>query len=99
MRGFLEEALTLIGFHGIILESGAEALAWLDGEGATSPPAIVVMDLTIPGENGVETLRKLRARLPETPIINAVFAEDADGAYAMVQLGALPATEMRLECP
>ncbi len=80
IRAFLGEALSAIGFDTRLFETGRAALAFLDGgagegEGAGWPD-VVMMDISIPGEDAVATLAALRERLPDTPIlISSGFAQ------------------------
>jgi two-component system cell cycle response regulator DivK len=50
----------VLGYHGYAVQeadSGEAALALV----ADAPPALIVMDIQLPGIDGVETLRRLRA--------------------------------------
>src|SRR3954463_2695793 len=60
MRELLQRVMTGWGFEVITARSAEEA--WrLAGE---RPPDIVVLDLNLPGEGGIEFFRRLRERLP-----------------------------------
>src|SRR3954451_18768019 len=60
MRELLQRVMTGWGFEVIAARSAEEA--WrLAGE---RPPDIVVLDLNLPGEGGIDFFRRLRERLP-----------------------------------
>jgi len=48
-------------------EGGEQALARLDE--ASTPPDVILLDMTMPGIDGAETLRRLRAAGCDTPVI------------------------------
>ena len=62
MRELLQRALTGWGFEVTAARSGEEALRLADD---LSPPHVVLLDLDLPGIGGLETLSRLRERLPE----------------------------------
>ena len=57
VRVLYSAGLGLEGFTVVLAGDGHEALASLEGE----PPDAVVLDVDMPGLNGVEVLRRLRA--------------------------------------
>jgi len=56
----------------LLAASGAEALALLDREGAD----IVLLDVIIPGESGIEVCRRLRSRSARMPVILVTSLSD-----------------------
>lgn len=50
-------------------------------------------------DNCYPTSGTLILELPDSPVVTATFHEDEVGPFAMVQVGHLPATEVRLSCP
>jgi two-component system OmpR family response regulator len=58
VRDLLSERLTHLGHDVLAAGSGEEALELAD----ESPPALVILDIRLPGIDGWEFLRRLRAR-------------------------------------
>jgi two-component system phosphate regulon response regulator PhoB len=67
-REILRERLALAGFQPLLAAGGAEALALAQSE----QPALVVLDLMLPGQDGFEICRALR-RQPATAAIPVIF--------------------------
>jgi len=58
----------------ILAAEGFQAVTAADGEAAidrvaSEPPAVVLLDRIMPGLDGIETLRRLKAIAPEVPAI------------------------------
>jgi two-component system, OmpR family, phosphate regulon response regulator OmpR len=64
LRGLLSEYLSREGFEVAGVEDGPSMDAWL----AEHEPGLVILDLMLPGEDGLTLARRLRART-EVPII------------------------------
>jgi PAS domain S-box-containing protein len=65
VRQFLVEALQTFGYHVLEAEDGYAALSLL----AKSSPDLVIVDYAMPGLTGVETVRELRLKRPDLPIL------------------------------
>jgi DNA-binding NarL/FixJ family response regulator len=52
-------------------------------------PNVVLMDLNLPGMNGVECVRKLKALLPAVQIVMLTVYEDSDQIYNALSAGAM----------
>jgi DNA-binding NarL/FixJ family response regulator len=68
------------GVHG----SGESALAALPDE----KPAVVLMDINLPGMSGIECVRRLKPLLPDTQFVMLTVYEDADHIYNALAAGA-----------
>jgi PAS domain S-box-containing protein len=68
------EGLTGAGYRVQAVPSGEQALEWL---GQSPPPALVVLDLGMPGMGGRSCLKQIRARHPGLPVLVASgYADD-----------------------
>ena len=81
--GVLARALGRRGFDVRIAHDAAQAMALAEG----IPPSHAVVDLRMPGANGLETVRALRARAPSVPLV--VVSADDDPAHIgpLLELG------------
>jgi DNA-binding NarL/FixJ family response regulator len=64
--------------------SAEEALAGIP----VAPPAVVLMDINLPGMNGVECVRRLHALAREVKVIMLTVYEDTENIYAALKAGA-----------
>ncbi len=74
------EGFRLAGEHGSA-ESALESLA-------AQKPAVVLMDINLPGLNGIECVRRLKPLLPETQFVMLTVYEDADHIFNALAAGA-----------
>lgn len=66
VRESLERALGLHGFDVVTAAEGLQALRVVQGE---APPAVIVLDILMPGVDGLALTRRLRADAWDTPIL------------------------------
>jgi DNA-binding NtrC family response regulator len=98
MREALDEAARDLGFDTRLAPSGASALTALD-EGAVDA---VLLDLRMPGMDGLETLRRMQARRPPPPVTVLTAYATAQNTIEAMRLGAFdhltkPIARSRLE--
>jgi len=80
----LELNLSLEGYEVVAVKDGESGLQFFE-EGS---PDIVLLDLMLPGVNGLEVLRRMRHRDPEIPVlVLSALGEEADRVLGL-QLGA-----------
>ena len=65
IRDYLGAAVSRQGYEVFAEANGEEALSKLH----VSKPDIVTLDVVLPGMDGLETLRRLKQRLPEVPVV------------------------------
>ena len=69
-----------VGVHG----SAEAALATLPAE----KPTVVLMDINLPGMNGIECVRRLKPLLPDTQFVMLTVYEDAEHIFNALEAGA-----------
>jgi two-component system nitrogen regulation response regulator GlnG len=85
IRWVLEKALGREDIPSRSFESATEALAALaDSE----PPSVMVSDIRMPGQSGLELLKQVKESVPELPVIIMTAYSDLDSAVAAFQGGA-----------
>ncbi len=52
------------------------------------PPDVVLMDINLPGQNGVECVRQLKASLPAVQFLMLTVYEDSDSLFNSLRAGA-----------
>ena len=78
---FAEEGLELAG----TAESAEEAISFCD----QNAPDVILMDLIMPGMNGVEAIQTIVARHPQTRIIALTSFRESDLVQAALKAGAI----------
>ena len=78
----------LSGTEDIRLTDEALTGSELVGKLACNRYEVVLLDISMPGENGLEVLRGLRARFPELPVLMLSMHPDEEYASRTVSAGA-----------
>ena len=84
IRWVFEKALAREGIAHRTFGAAHEALEQLPGE----TPDVVVSDIRMPGQSGLEFMRELKSRFPATPVIIMTAHSDLESAVAAFQGGA-----------
>ncbi|HKS74931.1 MAG TPA: response regulator [Terriglobales bacterium] len=85
MRRYLRCLLELENYHVETANNGLEALRRLEGGCA---PALVLLDLQMPGLDGLGALRHMRKQYPHLKVIICSAEDDPEMLYMAAQLGA-----------
>jgi DNA-binding NtrC family response regulator len=85
IRTYLANLLELSGYQVDTAEDGTRALALLDGGAA---PDVVILDVMMPGIDGIETLSRIRERHSGVPVIMLSVVGKASTIVEAMQLGA-----------
>jgi two-component system, NtrC family, response regulator AtoC len=84
LRDYLEALASSRGYEVTAVPTGEEALKRLDD----ARPDLVTLDLVLPGIDGLETLRRLKERLPEVPVVMLSGHGQARSIVEAMKLGA-----------
>ena len=84
IRWVLDRALTRQEFS---VRAFATARDCLDAF-ASDQPDVLVSDIRMPGESGIDLLKRIKARIPKLPVIIMTAFSDLDSAVAALQGGA-----------
>jgi len=84
IAGFLARGLTSEGADTTIARTGREAIDHLDDH----DPALVLLDLSLPGTDGLEVLRHWTERRPEVPVLILSARRDLATRLAGLRAGA-----------
>jgi len=84
VRQTFGEVLAASGYEITLADSGLAALALLD----VARPDVVLLDIAMPGMNGLETLTRINARHPRLPVIMITAYTDVDLAADALKRGA-----------
>ena len=85
IRSYLASLLELRGFRVDTAEDGQSALALLESGAA---PDLIILDVMMPGIDGLETLRRVRARATPVPVVMLSVVGKAATIVEAMQLGA-----------
>lgn len=84
IRWVFEKALQREGIACRLFESANEALETLDED----TPRVVVSDIRMPGQSGIDLLQQVKTRLPQVPVIIMTAYSDLESAVSAFQGGA-----------
>jgi DNA-binding response OmpR family regulator len=84
VRQLLEEFLTVKGYDVAVAEDGAQALEAVE----RFHPQVVLLDMTMPGMDGQETLRRMVSAYPTLPVIMVTANVDVGLTTQVLTLGA-----------
>jgi two-component system response regulator AtoC len=84
VRDYLEALVSRQGYQVFAAAGGEDALRTLDD----SRPDLVTLDVVLPGMDGLETLRQLKQRLPEVPVVMLSGHGQARTIVEAMRLGA-----------
>jgi CheY-like chemotaxis protein len=85
VQRYLCTLLELDAYHTEVANNGEEALQWLR-EGYD--PAVVLLDMQMPGMDGLQTLRRLREIRPDLRVIMCTGVDDPEKIGQATALGA-----------
>jgi two-component system response regulator AtoC len=84
VRDYLEALVSRQGFKVFVAADAEQALSGLD----ESRPDIVTLDVVLPGIDGLETLKRLKQRMPEVPVVMLSGHGQARNIVEAMRLGA-----------
>ena len=93
IRKSLEGVLSDEGYSCALASDGADALSKLQA----LRPSLVILDIWMPGMDGIETLRRMKAAQPETPVIMMSGHATISTAIKATKIGASDFIEKPLE--
>jgi CheY-like chemotaxis protein len=85
IRSLVREFLTLRGYRVRVAQDGQEALALVEKE----RPHLIILDLSMPGMDGIEVLRALRARDFKGGVVTLSASQDEHALQQTLDLGAV----------
>ena len=88
LTGMLSEYLAREGFEVSVAHDGGEALTRLTEPNGERPPDLVVLDVMLPGRNGLDVLRSLRSREAPPPVLMLTARGDDVDRIVGLELGA-----------
>jgi two-component system response regulator AtoC len=86
IRTYLANLLELLGYEVDTAEDGRRALALLEGGAA---PDVIILDVMMPGIDGIETLRRIRELEDPAPVVMLSVVGKASTIVEAMELGAV----------
>ncbi len=85
IRSYLKSLLSLRGFEVLLAEGGQQALEILEGGPA---PEVIILDVMMPGLDGLTTLRRVKELRPDIPVIMLSVVGKASSIVEAINAGA-----------
>jgi len=85
IRTYLKNLLSLKGYDVLLAEDGLKALEILQGG---AEPEVVILDIMMPGMDGLELLRRIKETHPHLPVIMLSVVGKASTIVEAMNLGA-----------
>ena len=79
----LDREIEVVG----LAEDGLEAVELVE-KAAADPPDLVLMDLKMPGMNGIEATRRIRAKFPNIKVLVLTTYDDDEWVFDAIRAGA-----------
>jgi CheY-like chemotaxis protein len=74
---------TKLGFQAVVMEGGQQALDYILSR-QKPQPEVVLLDLSMPGMDGMQLIQKLRPSFPNLPLIVLTIYGDIERAVAAI---------------
>ncbi len=84
VRDYMEALVSRQGFRVFVAADAEQALSGLDD----SRPDVITLDVVLPGMDGLETLKRLKQRLPDVPVVMLSGHGQARNIVEAMRLGA-----------
>ncbi|MEM7413194.1 MAG: sigma-54 dependent transcriptional regulator [Myxococcota bacterium] len=84
VRDYMEALVSRRGYRVAVAEDGEQALAGLDD----TRPDVITLDVVLPGMDGLETLKRLKQRIPDVPVVMLSGHGQARNIVEAMRLGA-----------
>ena len=84
VRDYMEALVSRQGYQVFAVADGEQALGTVD----KTQPDLITLDVVLPGMDGLETLRRLKQRLPEVPVVMLSGHGQARNIVEAMRLGA-----------
>ena len=84
VRDYMEALVTRQGYEVVAVADGEQALEVLD----RTQPDLITLDVVLPGMDGLQTLGKLKQRVPEVPVVMLSGHGQARNIVEAMRLGA-----------